>query len=112
MPWMCCEKCSYRNVGNSFALLLPILRDVVYPHIMKTHEQELAIVVARFRFRAAEVAGHSAGCAVAWRHGHCSCPGRLAIHGTVKTNRLIEVEAAAYRHLISTDPDWIAWKNS
>lgn len=74
--------------------------------------QDVAIVSLRFRFRAVQIAGHQAGCAVAWGIGHCSCAGRHAVVGRNQAKLLEEREAAAWHALITNDPNAYSWRDS
>lgn len=71
-----------------------------------------AIESARYAHRAAEIAGHAAGCCVAWGMGQCDCPGRAAIHGREKAAKMDAWEGNSWRYLLSIDPGAVAWRNS
>lgn len=73
---------------------------------------EYEIQAARYSYRAATVAGHAAGCAIAWGIGQCCCPGRTAIVGRNEARRLEQDEADRRFYLCQIDPEAHTWIDS
>jgi len=73
---------------------------------------EVAVNSARFSYRAATAYGHAAGCAVVWRVGQCSCPGRAAILGRAGARAAEQSEDRWLCYLREVDPRASSWIDS
>ncbi len=70
---------------------------------MRTEHTQGEIASMRMKYRAAEIRGHSAGCAVAWDGRQCSCPGRAAIHGRTKAAEIEQRQDNMRTYLVAVD---------